>query len=527
MTFVVGIRSSERKLPMSTLVVNAGPGTGKTSTLEAGINKVFCGADPEYTPSDQQLNIWGWMGENCESGSDVLCMAFNKSIATELQERLSYGEAKTIHSLGASLLNPYLRRLGYKRPKMDTWKTSNIFCDLQDVKNVQGLDRDGKDILDDVKRAVSICKDFVVIPADLTQEQLAELLFLRDYTPETSMDLLTKYTKDILTIGLEDSDRMGTFDFDDMIYVPNLFQLKRKISNIMVDEAQDLSYGRRALILGQDCDNYVFVGDTNQAVYAFAGADSESMNTIVEETGATEMPLSISYRCAKAIVEEAQQYLSKGELESAPNAQEGKVYNDYNYDQMVKELEEGDLLLCRVNAPIVGLAWKLIRERKRACIVGRNLSANLKNIVKKLLRDDQPNLSTFLQRLTAWGNKQFEVLDAKKHDTTEAKVRVTDQMDCISILAGEADSVSDLPKMITKIFADITDESSIRLASIHRAKGLEARRVFWYSPENTPHRMATTPVARAQETNLQFVATTRAKEELYLVPAPKKTEMEI
>jgi len=511
---------------MKCLVVNAGPGTGKTSTLEAGINKTFCGTDPDYDPSPQQLEIWGWMKENCEPGSDVLCMAFNKSIATELQERLSYGEAKTIHSLGASLLNPFLRRQGY-RPKLDTWKTGNIFCDMFNARNVRALDKDTKEVLDDVKRAVSICKDFVVVPEDLTAQRLGELLFLRDYTPETNLKALHKYTKEVLVKGIEDDKRAGTFDFDDMIYMPNLFELKRKVDNIMVDEAQDLSYGRRALILNQTCDTYVFVGDTNQAVYAFAGADSESMATIAEETDATEMPLSVSYRCAKAIVTEAQQYLTKGDLVSAPNAAEGKVYENYSYDDAVKELKEGDLLLCRVNAPIVGLAWKLIKERKRACIVGRNLSANLKNIVKKSLRDDTPSLSVFLQRLSDWYSKQIEVQDSKKHDTTEAKVRITDQYDCIVILAGEADCVTEIPKMIKQIFADITDESSIRLASIHRAKGLEADRVFWYAPENTPHKMAKTVVAIAQEKNLQFVATTRAKRELFLVPAPKKTEVEV
>jgi len=319
---------------------------------------------------------------------------------------------------------------------------------------------------------------------------------------------------------------MATFDFDDMIYVPNLFDLKATYSNIMVDEAQDLSYGRRKLILNQNCETYVFVGDPNQAVYAFAGADSESMSTIAKEADADEMPLSISYRCACSIVEEAQQYISSGQLESAPDAAEGEVHRNYPFNKMVEELVPGDLLLCRINAPIVGLAWKLIKEQKPACIVGRNLAANLKTIVKKLLKKDNPSLSTFFQRLSEWETRQIEVLDSKNYDTTDAKVRLSDQVDCITILAGEADAVSELPQMIDQIFAKKDDGSKIRLSSIHRAKGLEAERVFWYAPENTPHRMAQTPVARAQEKNLQFVATTRAKSELYLVPAPKKDNLE-
>jgi len=464
------------------------------------------------------------MEDNCPK-DNVLAMAFNKSIATELQSRLTFGEAKTIHSLGACLLNPYLRRQGL-RPKLDTWKTANIFCDLVEARNTHALSKDHRDILDDVKKAVSICKDFVIGYDDLDAKRLFDLLNIRDFTPQTDITTLAGYTKDVLRVGIETEERMATFDFDDMIYVPNLFDLKATYSNIMVDEAQDLSYGRRKLILNQNCETYVFVGDPNQAVYAFAGADSESMSTIAKEADADEMPLSISYRCACSIVEEAQQYISSGQLESAPDAAEGEVHRNYPFNKMVEELVPGDLLLCRINAPIVGLAWKLIKEQKPACIVGRNLAANLKTIVKKLLKKDNPSLSTFFQRLSEWETRQIEVLDSKNYDTTDAKVRLSDQVDCITILAGEADAVSELPQMIDQIFAKKDDGSKIRLSSIHRAKGLEAERVFWYAPENTPHRMAQTPVARAQEKNLQFVATTRAKSELYLVPAPKKDNLE-
>jgi len=159
---------------MPCLVVNAGPGTGKTSTLEAGINLVFQNIEPEYSPSSQQQEIWGWMEDNCPK-DNVLAMAFNKSIATELQSRLTFGEAKTIHSLGACLLNPYLRRQGL-RPKLDTWKTANIFCDLVEARNTHALSKDHRDILDDVKKAVSICKDFVIGYDDLDAKRLFDLL---------------------------------------------------------------------------------------------------------------------------------------------------------------------------------------------------------------------------------------------------------------------------------------------------------------------------------------------------------------
>jgi len=332
--------------------------------------------------------------------------------------------------------------------------------------------------------------------------------------------VLHKYVKTVMKTGLEDDGRLATYDFDDMIYVPNLYSLSKSYSTIMVDEAQDLSHGRRTLILNQQCDTYVVVGDTNQAVYAFAGADSESLNTISEMTEADELPLSISYRCSKAIVNEAQKYLTEGELHSRKGAPKGKVRSD-SYDNMMEDLCPGDLLLCRINAPIISIAWKLIKEQKPAKIVGRNLAANLKSIVKKLLRKDSPSLPVFLQRASDWYDKQSAILDAKQSNTEDAEIRLADQYECITLLAGEADSVSELPKAIDLIFNQKKDEDCIRLSSIHRAKGLESDRVFWYAPENTPHVMAKTDVAKAQERNLQFVATTRAKSELVHVAKRK------
>ena len=71
---------------------------------------------------------------------------------------------------------------------------------------------------------------------------------------------------------------------------------------------------------------------------------------------------------------------------------------------------------------------------------------------------------------------------------------------------------------IDDIFSDRT-KAGIRLSSIHKAKGLEADRVFFLQlpKARCPHPMAKTPWQYEQEKNLLYVAYTRAIRELIIV----------
>ena len=60
-------------------------------------------------------------------------------------------------------------------------------------------------------------------------------------------------------------------------------------------------------------------------------------------------------------------------------------------------------------------------------------------------------------------------------------------------------------------------QEAVLLSSIHRAKGLEAERVFLLFPDTLPHPKATQEWAKAQEFNLKYVALTRAKKDLFFV----------
>ena len=81
-------------------------------------------------------------------------------------------------------------------------------------------------------------------------------------------------------------------------------------------------------------------------------------------------------------------------------------------------------------------------------------------------------------------------------------------------------SVDELCNYVSELFSD--EQATIWLSTIHRAKGLEADRVFLLEANTLPRTWPRQrPVARQQERNLLYVALTRARNELYLVLTPE------
>ena len=83
-------------------------------------------------------------------------------------------------------------------------------------------------------------------------------------------------------------------------------------------------------------------------------------------------------------------------------------------------------------------------------------------------------------------------------------------------------TISGLVNMIQNLFTD-NNRGLLTLATVHKAKGLEWKRVFILGRnELMPSKWARKAWQKEQERNLIYVAYTRAKEELYFLPAPQK-----
>lgn len=185
-------------------------------------------------------------------------------------------------------------------------------------------------------------------------------------------------------------------------------------------------------------------------------------------------------------------------------------------------VQDGDMVLCRVNAPLVSEAFKFLRRGIKATILGRDVAAGLAATVKKLCKPDEPehvSIASFLLKLEAWLDEETQREQRKPNPSESKLIALTDRHDCLACFAEEAPTAAEVIAKIESVFTDNRDSPGIRLASIHKSKGLEARRVFLLEPDGAtvPHPLAKSKWQKEQEQHLRYVAITRAIEELTYV----------
>lgn len=180
-----------------------------------------------------------------------------------------------------------------------------------------------------------------------------------------------------------------------------------------------------------------------------------------------------------------------------------------------EEIKEGDLILCRFTAPLIKLCLKLIRHKIPARVRGRDIAGQLLSLAKEALGKrpykDLPkaleeHVAKKIKKLSEQENNESKI--QALNDRAEGLMACYDSIDATSLLG--------LTSHVQELFSD--GRASVELSTIHRAKGLGSKRVFILRPEALPftwHKQK--PWQLEQEQNLEYVAYTRAKAELYFV----------
>jgi hypothetical protein len=226
-----------------------------------------------------------------------------------------------------------------------------------------------------------------------------------DLEPDSDQGTTTAHGIELARHLLALSNASNMVDFDDLLYVA----VKEGISLprfdfVFVDEGQDTNAIQRALIrkIMHTNSRLAVVGDPHQAIYGFRGADSNSMDLIKEEFDCVDLPLTVTYRCPKLVVEHAQQWVSH--IEAAPGAADG-IVKEIGQDWDFRNFTSGDLVVCRTTKPLVSLAYNLIRNRVAAHIMGREIGQGLVNLVNKM---QAKGLDVLLEKLKAYGTRESE-----------------------------------------------------------------------------------------------------------------------
>ena len=224
--------------------------------------------------------------------------------------------------------------------------------------------------------------------------------------------------------------------------------------------------------------------------------------------------------CPKNIVRFANNLVSTIEHnENNPN--EGEI--KYNVD--LSEVEDGDMVLCRNNAPLMKIYNDFIRMGKKCQIKGKDIGLNLKRIVKSTHKDE---LNVNLEKdglFVRLYNSLFELRDKMMKQTgldyksVMENSKITSKLDVIKALEVLSEGLKTSEELIEKINQMFSDKKTngISLSTIHKAKGLEANNVFIACPSLMPCKSATQEWEILQEKNLMYVAYTRAKNKLSFI----------
>jgi superfamily I DNA/RNA helicase len=443
------------------VVVEAYAGTGKTATIKEAFN---------HSPERRMLYA-----------------VFNKRAQKEAEAKITGDrvDVRTLHSLGYMFIK-------------NVWSNAKADNDIEYERAVQTCGPGDKEYIGMVVKLVSFVKNTCINPTEAEIIQIANERLQWD--GESARVLAGACQKILAQSKVRDSH--GRISFDDMVWLPVAMNwVKPRYELVVVDEAQDMNTPQLAMARQASSGRVIVVGDRRQAIYGFRGAATDGMGMMKTVLRATELKLTTTYRCPKAVVKEANSVVP--EYRAADTALEGLVAPG-----SVSNAEVGDSILSRLNAPLMPIALQLIRAGKPARIEGRDIGRQLLSMVRTMKARSVPH---FIERVEGWLAKQIERLGKQK----KAEKRIEQADDIAQTLKAVAEGckgVSEVEQRIQNLFEDTTAQSrpAIVLSSVHKAKGLEWPRVFLLT--ETFRRGKGT-----EEDNIYYVAVTRAMKELYLV----------
>lgn len=439
------------------------------------------------------------------SSKTVLACAFNTTIKDELETRVREGvNVATMHSIGFSALK-------YKFGKDIFVDNNKLFGNfdrlINDRRRLASINPSFNEVnFDDLNSLRSEIKKAVEFSKyNLAASQQDIINILAQYRVEVDSNILSEdmfigLVYELLNISKQN---VKVVDFADMIWLPIVMNCSFiKYDYVFVDETQDLNKCQTEIALRSCKANgrIITFGDEFQAIYSFAGADHNSIPNIVSRLNSTRLPLSVSYRCPKKVIEQAQQIVK--DIQHAPNAIDGEVL-DLEEAKILDFVKPGDVILSRVNAKLISLCMKLLKMKIPANIVGRDIGEGLLSLVKKSKAKSIQDLINYVDN---WKANECEKLSKKDRDATH----IIDKADCITNLAEDCSSIDELVDAINKLFSDKQPSNIVTLSSIHRYKGRESKNVFVIA--------STLRTGKSQEeTNIAYVGFTRALEKMYLV----------
>ena len=435
-------------------------------------------------------------------------IAFNKSIITELRTKLpDYVDVSTIHSIGWKAVLKFFKQF---KPTLNARKYDDLLKVLSatwDLDEQFDEDEEKYNYVQRVRKLIDLARVNMV--------ELDNVEELEEFADKHGIEVYNGEAKNALNAIKVGNKNKREFDYTDMIYIPALLNLQLdKYDWVFVDECQDLNKAQQQILrnlINPNGGRFIAVGDPAQAIYGFAGADVDSFDRLKSTPNTIELPLSVCYRCGKNIIQYAQSIVPH--LSYPDTAKDGIVRSDgKNVD-----IKEGDYVLCRNTAPLVMLCLQMLGQGKKAMILGGDIGKTLINMIKKTKKKTPDEMFAVLEKDLF--TLKVKLAKKKKLDESEVEqerqvILFKEKVKVLEIIVNEQriKTTETLISRLEKLFSD--EVEGIVFSTIHKSKGLEANRVHIICKEMMPSKWAKKTWEKVQESNLEYVAYTRAKNEL-------------
>ncbi|WP_300460066.1 UvrD-helicase domain-containing protein [Desulfobacula sp.] len=281
------------------MVIQAGPGTGKTRTLTAKI---------AYLISKKAVDP-----------SSILALTFTNKAARQLEQRVEKYMTQTNTPVLAATFHSFCLKLlkehnGFNAVIADDPVRLSLIREAMEEGHKKGQAKK-------TDHWISLCKQHLLGPDDdlekvIPQEALGPFkLIYRTYQALCKAQNVADFEDLIfMTVNL--------FDSDEAI----LSRIRKKYPYIFIDEYQDLNYGQYALVKRLSRQNHIVViGDPDQSIYGFRGSDNKYFKAFARDfPGCEKIRLTKNYRSTQTILDASFQMISR----SLDNPETLRIFSD-------------------------------------------------------------------------------------------------------------------------------------------------------------------------------------------------------
>lgn len=490
--------------PTGVVVVRAGAGSGKTTVLTRRIawRALSGSADIERT----------------------LAITFTRQAATEMRTRLASFDLDgrpvigTFHAIARRILLQHLEDRGKRAPLIVNNRSTLLMSCMGDDARNGGV----TDILNAIDWAHARMIPASQAASALDKAGLTVPLGARRFT-----EVFEEYERVKKKRGVIDLNDFMTLIVNEAARDPRLVESVRfQYRHISVDEAQDMNPLQYAFlrVLLPDSPDLFLVGDPNQAIYGFNGADKTLFDSLPGiETGWHVVSLPSNYRCTPEIVSMAVQTLAR-DGQQADAVSQRPPGQSVRLERCTDDAREREFIcktvirargsnrnwsdiavLTRINVHADAIRDELtkmgipVRSSRRGGAWGRAVSA-----------------ATELTSREALTEFAADILDTGEYSPDDADyivaTLVRDFLD--NHRSGAVDGRTFGSWLATS--SDVTEVEGVDVLTFHAAKGREWSLVIVAGAEKglLPYRSARSTQARSEEARLAYVALTRAADEL-------------